>query len=73
MADQKQQNEKPEFPGRSQKDGVPDSQQEVREPAAQSHENREHPRGDHGTGHLGYNQTHLDSNPAPVKEGSDKI
>jgi hypothetical protein len=39
----------------------------------QSHENRENPRADHPTGHLGYNKTHLDTNPGPVVEGSDKI
>lgn len=73
MEDNKQSNRESEAPGRSQKDGVQDEQQQVREPLEQSHENREHPRDDHGTGHLGYNKTHLDSNPAPVREGSDKI
>lgn len=73
MEKNNQNNQKPEFPGRSEKDGIKDSEQAVREPMAQSHENRERPREDHPTGHLGYNSTHLDSNPNPPEEGSDKI
>lgn len=39
----------------------------------QTHENRERPRHDHGTGHLGYNKTHDQARTGPVVEGSDKI
>jgi hypothetical protein len=68
--DKKNQNQ--EAPAQSQKDNVPDNQQAVKEPK-QTHEDRVNPRQDHGTDHLGYNRTHLDTNPGPVVEGSDKI
>jgi hypothetical protein len=58
--------------GQPQRDIGADKQQQNNE-TKQSHENRERPREDHGTNHLGYNSTHLDTNPAPVREGSDKI
>lgn len=62
------------LPGESETDGIPDDQQEVKEPTPrQTHENKENPRDDHGTNHLGYNRTHLKDNPGPAAEGSDKI
>ena len=41
--------------------------------AGRSHEDRENPRDDHPTGHLGYNRTHNEDVLGPVEEGSSKI